>query len=343
MRYCALLIGIVNLAFCLLVGDSFAYNTRSRNSGVSMRNFNPSDVSDDLILNDDINLSFGAPDVCMAWETEGNDNFQIGTAVGAATSSGYVGIMEYADMGNANRSPSGTNANPILRVYSADEAQANDYIELYHDQTRANIVSAGQIELDSASTFYLDSLSGLYVFKDNETDLLTIRMDTTTDQSGVFPSDGAGNQLIIANSAYASSDFDHIAATNPTLYIQSDEDPDTDNTQYQALSHDKSNAVVEIGEGSLERQVAGVSVNDEASISLPDSASGWGFVQVGDGQEYALFSFTSAAVVTLVSNSANVVNTDTDTNLCIFDGGTSVTIKNRLGSDEIVRYEINHS
>lgn len=75
------------------------------------------------------------------------------------------------------------------------------------------------------------------------------------------------------------------------------------------------------------------SVVDDGSISIPtNSTGGFGFAQIGDGEEYGLFSFTSAGAVTLISNSANCVNTDTDAKFCIFDGGTTPTIKNRLAA-----------
>ncbi len=42
--------------------------------------------------------------------------------------------MEDADIGNANRDPSGTSADPVLRVWSSDESNASDYIEMFHNQ-----------------------------------------------------------------------------------------------------------------------------------------------------------------------------------------------------------------
>lgn len=86
-----------------------------------------------------------------------------------------------------------------------------------------------------------------------------------------------------------------------------------------------------------------VSLADDAETSLDAGATGWGFAQIGDNQEYALFAFTSAAVVTLVANSANAVNTDTDAKFCIYDGGTTVNIKNRLGSTLRVRYVVKYN
>ena len=75
-------------------------------------------------------------------------------------------------------------------------------------------------------------------------------------------------------------------------------------------------------------------VGDDEIVSMPSAggSGGFGFAQMGDGEEWALFSFTSAGVVTLIANSANVVNTDTDANFCIIDNGSVVGFKNRLGS-----------
>lgn len=82
---------------------------------------------------------------------------------------------------------------------------------------------------------------------------------------------------------------------------------------------------------------------DDASITLTTGVAGFGFVQIGDNQEYAQFVFTAAGVVTLIHNSANAVNTDTDGNLCIFDNGSGIAIRNRLGNDLTIRLDVNYS
>ena len=89
----------------------------------------------------------------LQWSTQDNDNMQIGTEVGTADKSGYISIMEVADLGNANRSPLATSNDPVLRVYSSDEDNASDYIEMYHDQTDANIDwAAGDLNIGSLAT-----------------------------------------------------------------------------------------------------------------------------------------------------------------------------------------------
>lgn len=72
-------------------------------------------------------------------------------------------------------------------------------------------------------------------------------------------------------------------------------------------------------------------VADDASLTLETARAGFGKVIFGDSAEYSDFYFTAAGTVTLVNNTTNVVNTDTDTKYCIIDAGTGVAIKNRSG------------
>jgi len=85
------------------------------------------------------------------------------------------------------------------------------------------------------------------------------------------------------------------------------------------------------------------SVDDDAYIDIAQGKTGFGFVQAGNNEEWAYFAFTVGGDVTLIFNSSNVIATDTDANLCIFDNGTNVRIRNRLGASKIVRYEVKYS
>jgi hypothetical protein len=84
-------------------------------------------------------------------------------------------------------------------------------------------------------------------------------------------------------------------------------------------------------------------VADEAEITLATGVSGWGFAQAGDNEQWIQFTFTAAGVVTVIANSALAVNTDTDGNLCVYDAGSGIAIKNRLGSSKTIRYAVNYS
>ena len=85
---------------------------------------------------------------------------------------------------------------------------------------------------------------------------------------------------------------------------------------------------------------ASLSVEDEAEITLATGKTGRGWAMAGDNEEYIEFRFTAAGVVTVIKNSANAINTDTDTFLCIYDAGTGIAIKNRLGATKVIRYVV---
>ena len=87
----------------------------------------------------------------------------------------------------------------------------------------------------------------------------------------------------------------------------------------------------------------GALVADEAEITLATGKTGRGWAMAGDNEEYINFRFTAAGVVTVISNTANAVNTDTDGNLCVYDAGTGIAIKNRLGATKVIRYIVNYS
>lgn len=96
--------------------------------------------------------------------------------------------------------------------------------------------------------------------------------------------------------------------------------------------------------GGLSQYSTSQSVADDAFIDLNSGVSGFGYVQAGDNEEFAPFTFTTAGVVTLLTDAtANVVATDTDVKLCIFDNGTNVRIRNRLGSAKVLKIKVYYS
>lgn len=66
-----------------------------------------------------------------------------------------------------------------------------------------------------------------------------------------FVGDTAGNSIIFTNLANRSNAHDHAVQTNPTLFVHSDTNPDTDNTQWLSLTHDQTNGFINTGKGSL--------------------------------------------------------------------------------------------
>lgn len=89
-------------------------------------------------FSDNVTLRWGTgDDASFRWITTGNDNLNLALRCNNAATSGYFCITEYADASNANRSPLALSVDPVLRIYSSDETQALDYLELYHNQTDA--------------------------------------------------------------------------------------------------------------------------------------------------------------------------------------------------------------
>jgi hypothetical protein len=75
--------------------------------------------------------------------------------------------------------------------------------------------------------------------------------------------------------------------------------------------------------------VTNIQLADNGTFGLDASRSGMGWITFGDNEEFAWFTFTTGAVVTLIQNSANVTTTGaTNDKLNIYDGGTAVTIEN---------------
>jgi len=102
------------------------------------------------------------------------------------------------------------------------------------------------------------------------------------------------------------------------------------------------NAIINNGTGAFE--LITTSLADNASFNLADGRSGIGIITFGDGEEYAWFSFTSAGVVTLITNSDNVTTTlTTNDKLNIGDGGTYVTIENTFTATKQLTLQVTYN
>lgn len=66
-----------------------------------------------------------------------------------------------------------------------------------------------------------------------------------------LPGGARGNSLVLASNTYLTSDYDHPSQSNPTLFVQSETNPDTNNTQWGSISHDTSSVVIDSGSDSI--------------------------------------------------------------------------------------------
>ncbi len=74
---------------------------------------------------------------------------------------------------------------------------------------------------------------------------------------------------------------------------------------------------------------------DDGTVNLPDATSGMVFVSCNG--EAGMWSVTNAGVVAKIVGSTNTAAADTDTDLCVYDGGTYAIVKNRLGTTGEIR------
>ena len=101
----------------------------------------------------------------------------------------------------------------------------------------------------------------------------------------------------------------------------------------------QSNIAVSSIKDSLVTKCECSDVVDDGTITLPDATTQSLVIWIDGDDEWALAAIQADGTVTLPATVGSVVNTDTDTNLCIFDSGTGATIKNRLGSTKTICYE----
>jgi hypothetical protein len=119
---------------------------------------------------------------------------------------------------------------------------------------------------------------------------------------------------------------------------------------YELQVWDSSNAEVwsvnsdgVVGQQGLDTRKYAGDLADDGTIALATGIAGYGWVMAGDNEEYTGFRFTTAGAVTLLNNTANTANTDSDTDLCVYDGGSGPVIKNRLGASKKIRFSVDYA
>lgn len=88
-------------------------------------------------------------------------------------------------------------------------------------------------------------------FSSSSNDYTLLAGNLGTDQFILGTGAQFGNQFILGPRAHYANDFDHAVQTNPTLFIHSETNPDTDNTQWGSLYHDQTDFRLDVGSGSL--------------------------------------------------------------------------------------------
>jgi hypothetical protein len=115
--------------------------------------------------------------------------------------------------------------------------------------------NGGDMEIDGTTYFdnnaiFADNFA--FAFGSAGTDAV-FEYDANAEQFllGLLGTAGSGNQFVIVNNTYRSRDFDHATQTNPTIFVHSATDPDTNNTQWLSLAHNQTDGVIDCGTGTL--------------------------------------------------------------------------------------------
>jgi hypothetical protein len=86
---------------------------------------------------------------------------------------------------------------------------------------------------------------------------------------------------------------------------------------------------------------ASASTADDATITLATGVSG--ILEVWTEAEHMKVYVAADGTITSLFGTANTAITDSDGDLCVYDGGSGAVIKNRLAATKTVRYIFNYS
>lgn len=228
---------------------------------------------------DDVALAWGdSYDMFATFETTGNDNMQLGVEVGSASRSGYVSLMEGADMGDADRSPSGTSADPVFRIYSSDDTNADDYLDLYHNQTDAYITQG-------TGSLYLGTPVGSDWFLYRNGDNTGISFPGSGDRiqwviggSGFLDARNTSQDYVYFNNAQRDVDVAFYSNSGFTLFSNGD----TDNVGIGGETDPQSKLEINGDLGLVDGMSAPSATVGTAKIYV-DSADGDLKIKFGDG------------------------------------------------------------
>ncbi len=203
---------------------------------------------------------------------------------------------------------------------------------------------SGKLEVDANG--YFDAgiiLNGNMDMQDNKSITMGSGDDTTLKYSVAQLSDTLfwgfdqdnGNSLIIGTFSNANKNFDHAAQTNPTVFIHSLTDPDTDNTQYLSIAHDQTDAVIGVGTGGLNVELAGTPEYELTAANFFLDAT---VTRLTNGTALNLYGRRSdgSGNPGVVINNSNTLATDGDVVLSVQNNGTELALIDYKGVYEAV-------
>lgn len=213
-----------------------------------------SDGTDEWIKGWDCNLYFSVP---LTKDIRFCANADISNYIKFKTTTGIPEILSVSSQNvlKINAAPSSS------YPYQAHVSLSDSYLSIGGvTPTKANPPSNGYIysyglECQGIGYFtndiFLYGVASLQFFDSNNNLGGQIRQSNSYAQLLFATSSILGRQYVFCDTAVSYLDFDHATQANPTIFLHSATDPDTDNTQYLELSHDTTQGWIKSGKGTI--------------------------------------------------------------------------------------------
>lgn len=112
-----------------------------------------------------------------------------------------------------------------------------------------------------------EALDTKFTFWNDDGEVMQWIFASTTDEFKLVGKDSVGRVMIWGDYSARDQNFDHGVQTNPTFYVHSVTEPNTDNTQWVGLTHNQTDAVISSGKGDINLVPAGGDVTVTGAIS----------------------------------------------------------------------------
>jgi hypothetical protein len=137
----------------------------------------------------------------------------------------------------------------------------------------------------------------------------------------VVNDDGKTNNNVIITGANYVKDHDHeTPSTNPTLFIHSNTDPDSDNTQWMSFTHDVTDGVIDTGTGL-------VKIKEDSANASETASSGGGFARRIAEATSGTLSGATGTIAVNVPTGARILGVQLRVDTAVTFSGTDTTWK----------------
>lgn len=123
-----------------------------------------------------------------------------------------------------------------------------------HSLATGDVLITGKLEVDDFAYFdsrVIFAANQIQHYGSTSGTHTRVFPDQTLGQFLLLPGTSHGSHIVIGDANFATRDFDHAATTNPTVFVHSITDPNSDNAQWLSLTHNQTDGVLGTGKGGL--------------------------------------------------------------------------------------------